>query len=272
MNEKIINLSPYYNASLPFNISMMGETFCDDKFDVVRTRSELMALEFIADGKGTLEIDGKCVYPQKNDIFFLRKGSAHHYYSSRENPWHKYWIIFEGPFAEMLVHNYMPDGAFHFPNCSISENINNALNAYEAYLKHHRNYARLCDEISVELLNIAVYLKHRGERANESLAELIRQKLDFYVEQEFSLDKICDELKYSKNHIIQVFEGEYGITPYQYYITQKCDAAKIYLQNTTLPVGEIAQRLSYCDQRYFSACFKSIVGMSPTQYRKKMQP
>ncbi|MGN1160741.1 MAG: AraC family transcriptional regulator [Candidatus Fimenecus sp.] len=269
MNEKILNFAPYYDESLPLNIRMMGETICDDTIDVVRTKSELTALEYIDDGCGTLEIEGKCVYPQKNDVFFLKKGTCHHYYSSKENPWHKYWIIFDGPLAEMLIHEYLPQDIYHFPNCDCKEIVKNVI---EIVKKYREDYKRMVDEITVEFIRFLVYIKHREDKKPDSLADRIRRRLDFYVEQEFSLDKICEELNYSKNHIIQVFEDSYGETPYQYYVEKKLEAAKIYLQNTTLPVGEIAERLSYCDQRYFSACFKSNTGMSPTEYRKKMQP
>lgn len=269
MNEKILNFAPYYDETLPLNIRMMGETICDDTIDVVRTKSELTALEYIDDGCGTLEIEGKCVYPQKNDVFFLKKGSNHHYYSSKENPWHKYWIIFEGPLAEILVNNYLPSDTYHFPNCECKEQVKNVIDIIR---KYPQDYKRMVDEVTIELVRFFVYIKHREEKKADKLSDKIRRRLDFYAEKEFSLDTICEELQYSKNHIIQVFEKDYGVTPYQYYMEQKFEAAKIYLQNTTLPVGEIAERLAYCDQRYFSACFKSYVGMSPTQYRKKMQP
>jgi len=133
------------------------------------------------------------------------------------------------------------------------------------------NYKRMVDEVSVELMKFFVYISYRDEHQTDGLAVKIKKKIDFYIEKEFSLDKICDEMKYSKNYIIQVFEKAYSLTPYQYYMEKKFAAAKNYLQDTTLPVGEIAERLSYCDQRYFSACFKNYVGMSPTEYRKKMQ-
>lgn len=269
MNEKILNLAPFYDESLPLNVRMMGETICDDTIDVVRTKSELTALEYIDDGCGTLEIEGRCVHPQKNDVFFLKKGTAHHYYSSKENPWHKFWIIFEGPLAELLVKEYLPEDTYHFPNCQCGEIVKSII---EITRRFSDDYRRMVDEITVELMKFFVYIKHREDQRPEELADRIRYRLDFYIEKDFSLDTICEELNYSKNHIIQVFENAYGETPYQYYMEKKLEAAKIYLQNTTLPVGEIAQRLSYCDQRYFSVCFKNSVGMSPTEYRKKMQP
>lgn len=268
MKEKILNFAPYYDKTLPLNIRLMGETEYEERIDVVRTKSELMSLEFISDGWGTLEINGQTYHPQKNDVFFLKKGSNHHYYSSKENPWHKYWVIFEGPLADMLVKNYLPENTYFFPDCHCKNIVQNIIKIADTYAD---DYKRMVDEISVELMRFFVYVSHRDERRRDDLSEKIRKKIDFYIEKEFSLDTVCEDLGYSKNYIIQVFEKAYGVTPYQYYMEKKFAAAKNYLEDTTLPIGEIAERLSYCDQRYFSVCFKNYVGMSPTEYRKKMQ-
>ncbi len=267
MNEIVLNFTPYCDDSLPLNIRMIGETICDDTIDVVRTKSKLTALEFIDGGCGFLKIDGVTHKLQKNDVFFLKKGTNHHYYSSKENPWHKYWMIFDGTMADILIENYFPEGVYHFPNCDCKKIVNNIMGIVEEY---KNDYKRMVDEITVELTRFAVYVKYRTTERSNELPEEIRKRLDFYVEKEFSLDTICDELNYSKNHIIQVFEKTYGITPYQYYMRQKFAVAKTYLQNTTFSIGEVAERLSFCDQRYFSVCFKNHVGMSPSEYRKKM--
>ena len=266
MNEIILNLAPYYDESLPLNIRMTGETICDDTIDVVRTKSELTALEFIDSGNGILEINGKRYEIKQNDVFFLKKGTNHHYYSSKENPWHKYWMIFEGPLAEMLIDTFLPEDTYVFTECECKKIINSMIKIFEEFSK---DYNRLVDEITVELTRLFVYLKHRRGTKSAGLSDEIRKRLDSGVEQDFSLDEICDDLGYSKNYIIQVFEKNYGTTPYQYYIQQKIAVAKTYLQNTVLPINEVAERLSFRDQRYFSAWFKNYAGTTPTEYRNK---
>jgi len=41
------------------------------------------------------------------------------------------------------------------------------------------------------------------------------------------------------------------------------------MKNTTLNIGEIALSVGYPDQLLFSRIFKSTIGVSPTQYRKR---
>ena len=49
----------------------------------------------------------------------------------------------------------------------------------------------------------------------------------------------------------------------------KLDAARRYLSETELSVGEIAARLGYCDQSYFSASFRKTFGAYPTKWRSE---
>ncbi|MFR3482658.1 MAG: helix-turn-helix domain-containing protein [Clostridia bacterium] len=58
------------------------------------------------------------------------------------------------------------------------------------------------------------------------------------------------------------------MTPYAYLLQQKLAAAQNLLQNTTLPVQEIARQLGYDDAHYFSNVFKAQFGVSPRAYRQ----
>ncbi|MDE6767783.1 MAG: helix-turn-helix transcriptional regulator, partial [Eubacterium sp.] len=62
---------------------------------------------------------------------------------------------------------------------------------------------------------------------------------------------------------------EYGMTPYQYYLERKIDAAKVYLVHTNMSIGDISKVLHYADQQYFSSSFKNATGYSPLEFRKK---
>ena len=69
--------------------------------------------------------------------------------------------------------------------------------------------------------------------------------------------------------IPNVFKNKYGITPYQYFLDKKIDAAKTYLTHTNISIGAISKTLHYEDQQYFSSSFKKTVGCSPVEYRRK---
>lgn len=266
MIEKFKNFAALNNASDPLKIDIVGETYCDKTFKIERACSDLNALEFIIDGKGNLDIDGQHLLPEKNDIFFLKVGSNHKYKSDGNNSWHKLWIVFTGDFAESLINCYLPEDTYLFRGCEAVKKY------FEEIVEISRQdipYDLMVNKITINLMHIFMYIRNRILTENADLPDIIRKKLDECVESYFNLDKLCESMNYSKNYIINVFKGKYNITPYQYYLDKKIDAAKTYLTHTNVSIGTISKTLHYADQQYFSSSFKKAVGCSPLEYRRK---
>ena len=266
MIEKFKNFTALNNENDPLKIDIVGETYCDKTFKIERACSDLNALEFIIDGKGTLDIDGQHLVPEKNDIFFLKVGSKHKYKSDGNNPWHKLWIVFTGDFADSLINCYLPKDTYLFKNCDCVKKY------FEEIVEISRQdipYDLMVNKITINLMHIFMYIRNRILIENTDLPDIIRKKLDECVESYFNLDKLCENMNYSKNYIINVFKNKYKITPYQYYLDKKIDAAKTYLTHTNVSIGTISKTLHYADQQYFSSSFKKTVGCSPVEYRRK---
>lgn len=266
MIEKFKNFTVFNNGSEPLKIDIVGETYCDKTFSIERTDSDLNALEFIIDGKGYLDIDGQNLVPEKNDIFFLKVGSNHRYKSDDVTPWHKLWIVFTGDFADSLINCYLPENTYLFKNCDAVKKY------FEEIVEISRQdipYDVMVNKITISLMHIFMYIRNRVLTENADLPEIIRKKLDESVENAFNLDNLCNSINYSKNYVINVFKNKYKITPYQYFLDKKIDAAKTYLTHTNVSVGNISKTLHYADQQYFSSSFKKAVGCSPLEYRRK---
>lgn len=266
MIEEFKNFVALNGENEPLKIEIVGETHCDGHFSIARHQSDLNALEFIIAGKGTLDINSQHLVPEKDDIFFLKVGSNHKYKSDGINPWHKLWIVFTGDFADSLIDCYLPDNVFLFKQCgAVKKHFENIVSISRQDIP----YDVMVNRITVELVNIFMYIRNRALTENADLPELIRKQLDECVESYFNLDKLCEKMNYSKNYIISVFKSKYSITPYQYYLDKKIDAAKTYLTHTNVSVGNISKTLNYADQQYFSSSFKKAVGCSPLEYRRK---
>ena len=130
-------------------------------------------------------------------------------------------------------------------------------------------YDIMVNKITISLMHIFIYIRNRVIMDNEELPDIIRKNLDESVESVFNLDNLCRSVNYSKNYVIHVFKNKYKLTPYQYFLDKKIEAAKTYLIHTNLSVGSIANTLHYADQQYFSSSFKKATGCSPLEYRRK---
>ncbi len=263
--DKGINFWKFYNSNLPANIMVIGKTNCDKNYHIHRENSGINALEIITSGSGILEINGKTYYPGKNSVIFLPKGSSHNYYTDETELWQKKWVVFDGPVLEALCKGYLPQDEYCFADCDVLCYFNE-LEALSQ--KYENNYPRLTEKCAIVIHRMLARIKNASGSRLMSVAERIRMSLDSKVEQQLSLDEIADEIGYSKNYIIRIFSETYGVTPYRYFMERKIEAAKLYLINTPLSVGEIAMELNFADSHYFSNCFKKLCGISPKDFRK----
>ena len=63
-----------------------------------------------------------------------------------------------------------------------------------------------------------------------------------------------------------------GITIEKYHIAQKIELAKELLVYDELTVSEIADKLHYSSPAHFSSQFRSVTGLSPTQFKQLKHP
>lgn len=266
MKQTEYNFWKYSNEEAPLDIIMVGESFCDKDYRISRAESDLHALEFIIDGTGTLEINGQCLTPEANDIFLLTEGSRHCYYADKKKPWHKIFVVFRGRMANELIKCYLPEDTYLFRDCQVSDN-------FYSILKTAGNlslpYGQKVELITIELIKIFSHIRNKSTALTKTLSDIIKEKLDYYVDKPFSMDILCSSMCYSKNHIINVFKEKYGISPYVYYNQRRIEAAKYYLRNTQISIKELASILNYTDTNYFSNCFKKATSKTPIQYRKE---
>ena len=264
MIENFRNFTSSINKDDPLSVSIVGETFCDKFFKIYRENSDLTSLEYIVSGKGTLDIEGQHLTPTKGDVFFLKEGAEHSYQADDTDPWHKIWIVFFGDFADALIENYLPKDTYLFKNCAVKS-------YFEEIYKLSTSdfpYDVMVNKINIQLLKIFMYIRDTTKFDSVDLAEVIKKFLDDSIEEELNLDKLCNEVNYSKNYVINVFKEKYGITPYKYFIEKKIEVSKSYLTHTDVSIGDIAKMLHYADQQYFSTVFKNSQGISPLKFRR----
>ena len=99
----------------------------------------------------------------------------------------------------------------------------------------------------------------------EKALEIIYEK---YAEQ-LDLDYVCDICGYSKSGFCKIFKSITGETFHSTLNRHRVEMAKLQLQQTKLPVEDIALRMGFTDAKSFCRVFKSITGMTPGDWRKQ---
>ena len=260
----------FFNAdvSAPFYVEMCGVSYCDGSYVIDRKRSDFFVIEYVVSGKGTVVEDGVASEAAAGDVYFLRAGRSHYYYSDKTDPWVKIWMNFGGELVGAATQSCSLDQrtVFHAPE------LRELFDEIISVSRSDKPKTVIFEEIMVIFMRICVRLSknsREGVSRCEGVAHRLKESIDSLREYDTTLEELVKPLYCTKSHAIREFKGAFGLTPYEYLLTRRFSAAKAMLGSTAMSISEIAERLSFYDVHYFSDCFKKRFGMTPTEYRRK---
>ena len=103
---------------------------------------------------------------------------------------------------------------------------------------------------------------------DKSITKRILSYIEDNLDKELSLDKIAQELSYSKFYIARTFKDNTGITLYKYIQGRRLDEAARKLVQTKRPIVEIAFEAGYASQQAFTQAFRLVYICTPQEYRR----
>jgi len=92
---------------------------------------------------------------------------------------------------------------------------------------------------------------------------------EFYLDP-FSLTKVAKYSCMSQYHFSRVFTKTFGESPNTFVTRLRIEKAKNLLITENFSIGKICEMVGYSSVSSFSSCFSKKVGLSPTQYRRKL--
>ena len=87
-----------------------------------------------------------------------------------------------------------------------------------------------------------------------------------------SVDGLGAELGVGARHLRRTLEAAIGVTPIELAQTRRLGLAKQLLQDTSLPITELAYAAGFASLRRFNAAFAERFGTAPTQIRRRGAP
>lgn len=85
----------------------------------------------------------------------------------------------------------------------------------------------------------------------------------------WNVDELARRAGLSTGHFRRIFRSLTGQAPLEYVLDCRMRRACYYLEETRVPIGEIAIATGYADIYYFSRQFKERLGCTPTDYRRR---
>ena len=86
-----------------------------------------------------------------------------------------------------------------------------------------------------------------------------------------SVEDLARELQISPFHFIRQFEAVFGLTPHQYRIHARLDAAKRLLATGDHSVTDVCMEVGFSSLGSFSALFARRVGEAPSAFRRRVR-
>ncbi|MBD3921748.1 helix-turn-helix transcriptional regulator [Paenibacillus sp. PR3] len=107
-----------------------------------------------------------------------------------------------------------------------------------------------------------------GRRRNYQV-EHILSWIEANYKQPFRLDDMAGALHLSSYHLSHLFKEATGVSITEYLITRRIHQAVLLLTTTNKPISWIAEEIGLTNNSYFCKLFKTHMGITPHQYRKK---
>ena len=87
--------------------------------------------------------------------------------------------------------------------------------------------------------------------------------------EDFSVEDICREIGISRVQLYRKVKALIGYNVNDYISTVRLQKAKFLLTDMELSISDVAFKVGYSSQAYFSTVFKSKFSLTPTEYREK---
>ena len=111
----------------------------------------------------------------------------------------------------------------------------------------------------------------RTDRTTQnSYVEAAIRYIHRHYQEDISISTVSHELEISEGYLSRMFKKETNYTFTNYLIYYRLRLAMELLMDCRMKVYEVADRVGYSDTAYFSAQFKKIVGLSPSEYQGRV--
>jgi AraC family transcriptional regulator len=99
-----------------------------------------------------------------------------------------------------------------------------------------------------------------------------RSRIDSNLAGDLSLETLAEEAGVSRAHFARVFRQLVNESPHHYVMNRRIEHAKDLLSGSTATLKEIAHESGFCSQAHLTHLFRTRLGLTPQQYRRKHRP
>lgn len=119
------------------------------------------------------------------------------------------------------------------------------------------------------ILNREISAVPTKNKINPMISAVI-EYIDEHYTEELTLEKLCAVGGgLSEQYLCRLFKQASGLRPVEYILKKRITAARTYLENSDMPISEVAEKTGFHNTSYFYRNFKKFTGTSPLACRQK---
>ncbi|WP_163538179.1 AraC family transcriptional regulator [Gracilibacillus sp. YIM 98692] len=241
------------------------------------THEDFFQLIVIIDGEGSINIGNKEYSILSKCLYFIPKGVHHSFHFTKDSTTidFKFQILSEK--LESLVYEIDVSEPY-----LVGSLLNNVKEVFKLSIDHLRYPDPiLLYRIEVEFKAFFLsYLQGNSmmKEDNDGKTPLVNQEIhsDFpiieylneHLQSKISLEDIANHFNFHPHYLIELFRKKLGTTPMNFLQQLRVEKSKEHLEFTNYTISEIADLVGLTAP-YFSRLFKSVEGVSPTEYREQ---
>lgn len=137
--------------------------------------------------------------------------------------------------------------------------------------KRKKEASLLADLLMVQML---IHLKRQWaeRKINEGNISFYIRQAQEYLEENFDSDitvaQVAEAVNLSEGYLQRLYKKEKGISLMDKVLWMRIEKAKLLLENSTLPVIDVAVAAGFNSRQHFSSTFTRLAGCSPAAWRK----
>ncbi len=240
---------------------------------------DYLELYFVYRGTNRYMVNHRYYELNQGDIVICNANTLHGESPADERQIRSYSIGLKNVFVEDLPENCLVRDS-EVPVLStgiLSEQTGSLFYTISVLSADQEHLSDVCTSLSISLLLLVQEML--TSRRNSSVtfteesraASRVQAYIDAHYHEPLTLGMIGGDLHMSEYYLAHIFKDEYHIPPMQYMMERRIGEAQQLLMNSALPVGDIAESLSFSSVSHFNTMFSKYVGIPPGKFRKAMQ-
>lgn len=245
---------------------------CLPDYVVERDTFDFEAMEFVAEGEGSLVLNGKKHTLQPGAVFTYREGIQHRIENTSRSPMLKYFLDCGGQLARPRFGECTAGGGKMVQVGAVAEIVE----LFELLITNamsETDYSSSICSALVETLLLKISEKTITGGTADTRAWATYERIRRHMQENYlrlkSMTEVAEETGVDPAYLSRVFRRFHRNSPYKFLMRLKMSHAASLLLSPDSLVKEVAAELQFEDPFHFSRSFKSVYGISPEQFTRR---